>query len=103
MNMVNGEHISMTRKSHGSASSAQNELAKLIGERIRAGRKAKGLTQGELASKVGAASHCFISDLERGKRGKRPNVPLLVKICEILDISFEYLFLGKKEKEQKNK
>lgn len=39
-----------------------------IGERIRAARKAKGLSQGELARLVGC-SDCLISHIERGYSG----------------------------------
>lgn len=74
-------------------------MASTIGERIRIARKCKNLTQVELAERVGASSQTIISDLENGKRGnRRPNVPLLAKICEVLDISCEWLFFGKEKK-----
>lgn len=70
-----------------------------IGERVRIARKRCNLTQVELAKRVGASSHTIICDIEKGKRGnKRPNIPLLVKISEELDVSLDWLFFGKEKK-----
>jgi transcriptional regulator with XRE-family HTH domain len=67
-----------------------------IGKRIKDARLRKGFTQVELAKKVGASSHTIISDYERGNRGKkRPDPELLLKLCKVLDISIDHLFLGK--------
>lgn len=72
-------------------------IATPIGLRLREARRRKGLTQGELAHKLGLTSHAAICDIERGRRGKRVNVPMMVKACEILDITFDWLFLGKEK------
>lgn len=76
-------------------------MAATIGQRIKQARIAKRLTQTELAKKVGATSHSVISDHERGKRGKRADVQFLVRIAEALDISIDWLFLGKGNPPQK--
>lgn len=66
-----------------------------LGQRIKQARLAKKLTQTELAKKIGSDSHTRISDLERGKRGKRPDVEVFAKIAHELGISLEWLLLGK--------
>ncbi|XID92298.1 helix-turn-helix domain-containing protein [Paenibacillaceae bacterium WGS1546] len=61
----------------------------LIGARVRSIRKAKGLTQEQLAE-LASTSHSYIGDLERGER----NVTLqsLQKISDALGVSFFELF-----------
>jgi transcriptional regulator with XRE-family HTH domain len=76
-------------------------MPEIIGNRVRQARLRHHMTQEELAKQTGASSHTIICDLEKGKRGnKRPNVPLLVKICDVLDISLDWLFLGKEAKKK---
>ncbi|UQZ84561.1 HTH-type transcriptional regulator SinR [Paenibacillus konkukensis] len=60
-----------------------NSLLRLVGEQLRLVRRARGLTQEELAEKCGL-SFSYISDIERGSR----NVTLesLDKIMTALDI-----------------
>jgi transcriptional regulator with XRE-family HTH domain len=73
-----------------------------MGQRLKKARLEKGLTQVQLAKKSGASSHTIICDYESGKRGKkRPDIKLLVKIAEILDISIDYLFLGRESNKNK--
>ncbi len=67
-----------------------------IGDRIKKARLAKNLTQVELAKLSGASSHTIIGDYERGKRGnKRPDIELILKLCKVLNVSIDYLLLGK--------
>ena len=68
----------------------------VIGEKISAGRKAKGLTQEELAelSKVNLRTIQRIENNENEPRGKT-----LVLICEVLDIDLESLLLSKVQSE----
>jgi repressor LexA len=74
-------------------------MSSTLGSRIRAARLKKGLTQSELAKKAGASSHTIICDYEKGKRGtKHPDIRFLLKIASVLDISIDYLFLGKENK-----
>lgn len=44
------------------------EWRKTIGLRIRLARRARSLTQTELANKIGAVSASFICDIEKGRK-----------------------------------
>lgn len=59
-----------------------------FGNRLQAARKNAGLTQAELASILRMAKGT-ISAYEQGH--KTPSITVLVKICEILKISSDYL------------
>ena len=50
---------------------------------IRDKRIAMGLSQNELAKKVGIAQ-AFMHEIESGK--KNPSVDVLIRICEVLEI-----------------
>lgn len=78
-------------------------MAGTLGSRLRDARLKAGLTQVELSKRVGLPSHSTICDYEKGKRGKRPDIRLLVKICEVLNISIDYLFLGLSDESNKKK
>lgn len=60
-----------------------------INRRIRAFRKLKGLTQLELASKMGV-SVSVIGSLERGT--KEPDIQLLEKIGQALGVEIDELY-----------
>lgn len=60
------------------------ELATSIGATARAAREALGLTQAQVAQRVGLVPLVY-SRLERGKM--LPSVPTLLRICDALDIS----------------
>ena len=77
-------------------------MASTLGTRIREARLRKGITQTELAKLVDVPSHSVISDYERGKRGrKRPDIVFLLNVAKILDISPDWLFLGKESNNNK--
>ena len=61
---------------------------KSVGGKIKAARKAKGLTQGQLAQKSGVAT-ITIRQYETGKR--QPRLEQLQKIADALDVSISYL------------
>ncbi|BBI31325.1 helix-turn-helix domain-containing protein [Cohnella abietis] len=67
----------------------QESIYQLIGVRVGSIRKAKGLTQEQLAE-LASTSHSYIGDLERGER----NVTLqsLEKVSEALGVNFFELF-----------
>lgn len=59
-----------------------------IGRRIQAAREAAGLTQAQLAERLGIASHQSISELEQGHRRLQPAE--LVKLTEVLHRDMDY-------------
>lgn len=59
-----------------------------FGEKIRALRLEKGLTQTQLADKIGLVKGS-ISAYEQGK--KYPSVEVLIKLCSVFDVSSDYL------------
>jgi len=63
--------------------------ATIIGSRIRAARKARGLTQIELGEVVGIAQP-QVSALERGAT-RNPKADTLRALAEALDVSADYL------------
>lgn len=67
----------------------KNKYLKLLGERIRQFRQAKGISQEELAFKINSARN-FIGCIERGE--KAPTVYILYKIASVLSVSVEKLF-----------
>lgn len=67
------------------------KLLKDMGERIYARRRALKLTQDELAEMIGVSVQ-MISNLELGKKAIRPEN--LVKICQVLDISADFILTG---------
>ncbi len=70
-----------------------NVLAEM-GKRIFARRKELKMTQESLAEKVGL-SFQSVSCIELGKKGVRPEN--LIKICNTLDVSSDYLLFGKRD------
>ena len=63
-----------------------------IGARIQQAREISGYTQEKLANKVDVSTQ-YISDLERGIVGT--SVPTLIKICNTLCISSDYILMGR--------
>lgn len=68
------------------------DLLYRMGERIVARRKQLRLTQEELAETAGVTPQT-ISTAELGKKALRPGN--IIKICSALDISPDYLLLGR--------
>jgi len=68
---------------------AMTEIAKIIGERIRAYRTKAGMSQETLAERAGLHS-TYIGQLERGE--KNATLESAEKIARALDVSFETLF-----------
>lgn len=62
-----------------------------IKDRLRAARRAKGLTQGELAARLGI-KQASVSAWEVGKTW--PDVPNLVPLSRLLGVSIDYLLAG---------
>ena len=70
-----------------------NETLKNIGKRLASARKSKGYTQ--LANLTGLSVKMF-SEAENGHKAMRPEN--IIKICECLSISTDYLLCGKSSK-----
>lgn len=71
-------------------STAKNvSLSAVVGKNIQASRKAKGLTQNQLAQELGVEVET-VSRYERGLRA--PSFPQLEKICSVLDVPAWLLF-----------
>lgn len=64
-------------------------MPRLFGEKLRKARLEHGLTQGELAQRLGLASHSHIAKLEANEDA--PSLNLAVRVARILQISTEYL------------
>ncbi|MCP4551335.1 MAG: helix-turn-helix transcriptional regulator [Bacteroidetes bacterium] len=72
----------------------QQTLPKLA-EKLKQARKQKGLTQGQLAKKIGA-------DIQRISKYERciliPTTPIMVKLSNALDVSLDYLLKNDKNR-----
>lgn len=62
-----------------------------VGERIRAQRKALGLTIDQMAERIGRIPK-FCADIERGKAGM--SIDTMMKLCSSLKVTPDYLLLG---------
>lgn len=69
-----------------------DNLLEQIGKRILERRKQLRLTQEDVADRAGVTAQ-MISTAELGKKALRPEN--IIKICSALDISTDYLLLGK--------
>lgn len=65
-----------------------------FGEKLRAARKAMGLTQKELAQSIGA-KHNSISDWENDKN--MPDPDTIVRVCETLKVEPGYLLMNSRK------
>jgi transcriptional regulator with XRE-family HTH domain len=65
------------------------EWAVIVGANIRRLRKAKGLTQEQLAHESGVAMR-YVAGVERAE--ENPSLKFLVKIAEALNVAPGYLF-----------
>lgn len=74
-------------------------LLEQIGKRILKRRKQLRMTQEELAEQAGVTSQ-MISTAELGKKAMRPEN--IIRISAVLDISTDYLLLGKVTEEDRS-
>lgn len=63
----------------------------LIGKRIQTRRKQKGYTQEQLSEMMNVSIQ-MVSNLERGNKAIR--IDNLIKLCQILDVSCDYILTG---------
>ena len=64
-----------------------------IGDRIQDARNAKGWKQPELAERMGVSTQTIVN-IETGAKGTR--LANFIKLCEILEVSADYILFGKK-------
>ena len=64
-----------------------------IGDRVKEARNAKGWNQPELAERMGVSIQT-IGNIETGAKGTK--LSNFIKLCEILEVSADYLLFGKK-------
>ena len=69
-------------------------MERKVGDRIKELRTKMGLTQAELADKVGFTSQT-VSNWESGSR--EPDISALAKLSSLFNVSLDYLLLGKEE------
>ena len=67
--------------------------AREIGQRIKALRKERGISQEQLAAMLGVTVN-YMSRIEPGLR--RASLDLLVDIAVLFDVTLDYLVMGKK-------
>ena len=72
------------------------DYQQVLGERIRFYRKAKNITQVELAEKLGVASR-YISNIEQGYR--KPLLDTLINICNYFEVELTDVLPLREEKE----
>lgn len=70
-----------------------------IGIRVREYREKLGYTREQFAEKLDI-SVTFAADIELGKKGM--SLDTLIKMCELLSVSADYLIWGKGEKAENN-
>ena len=63
-----------------------------MGERVRECRRARGMTQEQLAERVNISTS-FIGHIERGE--KKASVETILSICTALDSSADYILRGR--------
>ena len=79
------------------ADDIKNKELEIIGRRVREARIAIGLTQDELAEKMGYTSRTTINKIEMGINGV-PKSKLSL-LAEILNVDISYLLVGDNKKE----
>lgn len=70
-----------------------------IGKRVREYREKFGYTREQFAEKLDISVK-FASDIELGKKGM--SIDTLIKICELLSVSADYIIWGKGERPENN-
>ena len=73
-------------------------MAKTLGDRIRHARVRYGMSQAELARRIGISSTA-LNQIESGKTPD-PGVSRIVGISSVLGVSTDYLLLGRKDEDE---
>jgi transcriptional regulator with XRE-family HTH domain len=70
---------------------SETQILRLLAQRIKSLRTAKGWTQEEFAERA-AMQHSYLADLELGRRN--PSVRTLVRVANAFGIAVQELFEG---------
>lgn len=71
-------------------------MSTTLGNRIKWAREQAGITQGELAERVGVAAGSRVSEWENDRR--QPSAPVLMALPEVLGVSGHWLLTGQGER-----
>ena len=99
-NFISNEYDEKQNKNETSETTEQQDATKTIGSRISQARKSKGYTQEQFSQLLDVTSQA-VSKWENDI--SCPDIQLLPKIAEILDMTTDELLTGKKDKAQKEK
>jgi transcriptional regulator with XRE-family HTH domain len=64
-------------------------MPQLFGEKLRMLRRQRGLTQADVAHKLGLATHSHVSYLEHGRSA--PSLDLVIRAADALEVTTDYL------------
>ncbi|MCL2540801.1 MAG: helix-turn-helix domain-containing protein [Firmicutes bacterium] len=68
-------------------------MVEAFSEILKHERKAQGMSQRQIAEKLGIAQSTYMHyELIGTKHGREPSFQMLYKICEVLNVSLDYLF-----------
>lgn len=71
-----------------------------VGERLRLKRNALGLTQDEMAEKIGRVPK-YYADIERGNCGM--SIETMLALSSVLNMSLDYIIFGSKSNEEQKR
>lgn len=71
---------------------AKEERLRVLGSAIARMRENRGLSQAELARRLGYTNHAHLSRVESGK--KAPSIEMLFEIADALDVHLSCFFAG---------
>lgn len=63
-------------------------------DRLIEARKAAGLSQTQAAKLLGYSAASSLSQLETDNRGSEPNLTMLLKMCDVYDVSVVWVLTG---------
>lgn len=72
----------------------RTNLVEEIGKKIKSARRRKGLTQSQLATRIGLSDHSSISKIEKGKLN--PSLEIIESIANALQVNCVIVFEDRK-------
>jgi DNA-binding XRE family transcriptional regulator len=68
---------------------AQTDVMPLFGQKVRHQRMRRGMTQAEMAHRLGLSSHAHVSNMETDR--KDASLDLILQIADLFGVSTDYL------------